>query len=74
MDWTIVLWIVGGLILFYFMMRMCGGMMMGRGMGKGGCGMGRCDDEHGRDRPTQEPRQSSRPLGREPSHRSDHPM
>ena len=33
MDWQNVLWIAGFAVLFWFMMRGCGGM-------RGGCGMG----------------------------------
>lgn len=37
MDWWTLLWIVLGIALVWFMIRGCGGMMRGRGMG--GCGM-----------------------------------
>lgn len=34
-NWQTLLWIAGFALLFWFMMRGCGGMMRG-----GGCGMG----------------------------------
>lgn len=44
MEWQTLVWVGVIILLFFVMMRACGGM--GRGAGTGGCGMPRCRPEH----------------------------
>ena len=58
-DWQTLLWIAGIALLFWFMMRGCGGMMRG-----GGCGMGGSRDR-GEKSGNEEPKQESPEKGDE---------
>ena len=56
-NWETVLWIGGFVLLFWFMMRGCGGIMRG-----GGCGMGgrpKDGDESQSEKPPPHRRESS---------------
>ena len=59
LDWQTLLWIGGFALLFWFMMRGCGGMMRG-----GGCGM-RGSRDRGEKSQKGEPNQDSPQTGDE---------
>lgn len=65
MDWWTLLWIALGIAFIWFMMRGCGGMMRG-------CGMGGCDKRSEPRHATQQPQRRIEPAERaEEAHRNN---